>query len=106
MSKPIDLQIPHRLGRAEAKRRMSANIGKLQSFFPGGAEVSSSWAGDRLDLDIRALGQAVTATLDVEDSYVRLRLILPPLLAMAAAPIEAMLRSRGHELLEDHSSPS
>lgn len=103
MQQPIDVSIPHRLGREEAKRRIAGNIGKLQSHIPGGAGVTSSWTGDRLDLGVTALGQSVDAAITVEDSQVRVHIELPGMLGLFAAPIEAMLKSKGPELLEDHS---
>ena len=103
MTQPIDVSIPHKLGREEAKRRIAGNIGKLQSHIPGGAAVTSSWVGDRLDLGVTALGQTVDSAITVEEAQVRVHIELPGLLALFAAPIEAMLKAKGPELLEDHS---
>ena len=103
MQRPIDVSIPHKLGREEAKRRIASNIGGLRQHIPGGgAQVTSNWVGDRLDLGVTALGQSVDAAITVEDSQVRCHIELPGMLALFAAPIEAMLKSRGPELLEDH----
>lgn len=105
MTQPIDVSIPHKLGRDEAKRRIGANIGKLRHHIPGGAAVNSNWVGDRLDLGVTALGQTVDAALTVEESQVRVHIELPGMLGLFAMPIEAMLKSKGPELLEDHSKP-
>ena len=102
MAQPIDVQIPHRLGREEAKRRIAANIGKLQRHLPGPAEVRSAWAGDRLDMQVKMLGQQVAASMRVEETVVHCRIDLPDFLSFVAAPVEAMLRRVGPELLEDH----
>ena len=101
MSQPIQVDLPHRLGKDEARRRIANNIHKLESHIPGGAKVQSGWAGDQLNLDVRALGDAVTATIDVEESRVRLRVLLPGMLGMFAGPIQAMLQKKGDLLLED-----
>lgn len=102
MSKPIQIDLPHRLGRAEARRRIAANVHKLADHVPGGsAKVEPRWDGDRLDLAVAALGQSVEAVIEVEESFVRCRIVLPLMLAMFARPIEAMLKARGPELLED-----
>jgi len=101
MAQPIDVSVPHKLGREEAKRRIAANIGKLQDHIPGGAGVTSNWVGDRLDLGISALGQNVDASITVEETQARVHVELAGMLAMFAAPIEAMLKARGHDLLED-----
>ena len=52
MSGPISVDLPHRLGAEEAKRRIGANIGSLAGHLPSGAQVRSSWQGDRLKLGI------------------------------------------------------
>ena len=104
MNKPVVVDLPHRLGADEAKARMQRGIGKLKDHIPGGnAEVQSSWQGDRMNLSVKAMGQEVSGHIDVHETKVRLELMLPPLLAMLAGPIEAMLRNRGTEMLEDRS---
>ena len=102
MQKPIQVDLPHNLGRDEARRRIANNIHKLKEHIPGGgAQVESAWQGDDLDLAINALGQAVSAKIGVEDTKVRVAVMLPGMLAMFAGPIEAMLQKKGNVLLED-----
>jgi putative polyhydroxyalkanoate system protein len=102
MQKPIQVDLPHQLGRDEARRRIANNIHKLKEHIPGGsAEVESAWQGDELDLAINALGQAVSAKIGVEETKVRVAVMLPGMLAMFAGPIEAMLQKKGNVLLED-----
>lgn len=103
MTQPIDVDLPHSLGKDEARRRISNNIHKLQEHIPGGAKVQSGWAGDQLNLDIAAMGQAVTATIDVMESKVHLRVLLPGMLGMFSGMIQAGLQKKGGALLEDHS---
>jgi hypothetical protein len=103
-SKPMIVDLPHRLGADEAKRRMQGGIGKLKDHVPGGAaEVDSRWDGDRMYLNVRAMGQEVSGHIDVFETKVTLELMLPPLLAMLADKIEGVLRRRGADLLEDKS---
>jgi hypothetical protein len=104
MQQPVQVDLPHKLGREEARRRIASNIHKLEHQIPGGAQVSSSWQGDELSLAVRAMGQAVDATIMVEEAQVRCKLMLPPMLAMLARPIEAMLRNKGSDLLLDDKS--
>ena len=98
-TQPIHVDLPHKLGKAEARRRIADNIHKLTSFIPGGAAVTHQWQGDRLDLDIAAMGQSVTARVEVEEALLRVHVALPGLLGMMARPIEAALRAKGSELL-------
>ena len=102
MSQPIEVDLPHNLGKDEARRRIASNIHKLEQHIPGGANVQSGWAADQLNLDVHALGDSVKATIDVEESKVRVKVLLPGLLGMFAAPIQAMLQKKGNVLLEDH----
>lgn len=101
MSQPIQVDLPHNLGRDEARRRIANNIHKLKEHIPGGAAVTSHWVGDDLDLGINALGQSVDAKIGVEEAKVRVQVMLPGMLAMFAGPIEAMLQKKGNILLED-----
>ena len=102
MQKPIQVDLPHKLGRDEARRRIANNIHKLREHIPGGgAQVESQWQGDDLDMSIQAMGQAVSAKIGVEETKVRVAVMLPGMLAMFAGPIEAMLQKKGNVLLED-----
>ena len=105
MQRPLDVDLPHQLGREEARRRIAGNIHKLESHIPGGtSRVDSSWDGDTLNLQVHAMGQAVEAKIDVFETKVHCRILLPGMLSFFAAPIEAMLRQKGSSvLLEDHS---
>ena len=102
MTQPIDVAVPHKLGREEARRRIAANIGSLQNQIPGAANVTSNWVGDRLDLGITAMGQSVDASITVEETQARVHVELSGMLAMLAAPIAAALKAKAPELLEDH----
>lgn len=102
MQQPIQVDLPHKLGREEARRRIANNIHKLKDHIPGGgAHVDSSWSGDELDLKVQALGQSVDTRIGVEETRVRVQVMLPGMLAMFAKPIEAMLQKKGSVLLED-----
>lgn len=102
MSQPIEVDLPHNLGKDEARRRIANNIHRLHEHIPGGAHVESGWTGDQLNLRVTALGDSVQSTIDVEETKVRVRVLLPGLLGMFGGPIHAMLASKGNLLLEDH----
>ncbi|HZU52116.1 MAG TPA: polyhydroxyalkanoic acid system family protein [Sphingomicrobium sp.] len=103
MTQPIDVDLPHNLGKEEAKRRIGSNIHKLEQHIPGGAQVQSGWSGDQLNLQIAALGEAVNATIDVRETTVHLKVLLPGMLGMFSSLIQATLQKKGNILLEDHS---
>ena len=105
MSQPIDVDLPHKLGKEEAKRRIGGNIHKLRDHIPGGGNVSSRWEGDTLKLSVAAMGDAINADLTVYDNRVHCHFELPGLLGMFAQPIAAMLKAKGSDiLLEDKRS--
>ncbi|HEV2865942.1 MAG TPA: polyhydroxyalkanoic acid system family protein [Allosphingosinicella sp.] len=106
MTTPIQVDLPHRLGAEEARRRIDGGMGRLKDFIPGGGEVQSAWTGDRLDLQVTAMAQTVTAQLDVRDTFVRVELVLPPSLAFFRPAVEAALRRKGGDLLENRSGSS
>lgn len=104
MTQPIEVDLPHNLGKDEARRRIANNVHKLKEHIPGGAQVQSGWTGDQMNLDVAAMGQSVTATVDVQESKVRLKVLLPPMLGMFSGMIQAALQKKGDVLLEDHRS--
>lgn len=101
MATPIQVDLPHKLGAAEAKRRIEGGIGRLKDFVPGTTAVRSAWTGDRLGLQVSAMGQEVNAQIDVRDTLVHVEMLLPPALAFFGKAIEAALRKKGTDLLED-----
>lgn len=100
---PVTIDVPHRLGRDGARARMQARVGELASHMPGGvAEVASSWPGPyEMALEIGAMGQRVSARLEVLDTLVRVHLTLPPMLAFFSGMIGAAVREGGAKLLDD-----
>ncbi|HVH37989.1 MAG TPA: polyhydroxyalkanoic acid system family protein [Sphingomicrobium sp.] len=103
MSQPIQVDLPHKLGKEEARRRIAGNVHKLKDHIPGGADVQSVWNGDQLRLDIGAMGQSVSAAIDVMEDKVHLQVVLPGMLGMFSGVIQAALQKKGSVLLEDHS---
>ena len=103
MSQPIEVELPHNLGKDEAHRRIANNVHRLEEHFPGGSRIESGWAGDQLNLRIHALGDCVDSTIDVEETKVRVKMLLPGVLGMFSGVIQGALQKKGSVLLEDHS---
>ena len=104
MTQPIDIDLPHNLGKDEARRRIANNIHKLEQHIPGGASVQSGWTGDQLNLQVAAMGEAVNATIDVQETKVHLTVLLPGMLGMFSGIVQAALQKKGSVLLEDHTA--
>lgn len=100
MTAPIEIDLPHRLGRAAARARIEAGIGKLASFIPGGTVREQRWEGDTLVLTIEAMAQRVGARLTVLDDKIHAVFDLPPFLALFAEKIRAKLQKDAPKLLE------
>ncbi|WP_375401942.1 polyhydroxyalkanoic acid system family protein [uncultured Sphingomonas sp.] len=100
MTAPVEVDLPHKLGQAEARRRIERGFGKLAGWIPGGQVSRHAWEGDTLVFTVEAMGQRVAARLDVEETLVHARLELPAMLAMFAGQIQAALKANGPKLLE------
>ena len=94
--------IPHSLGKAEVRRRLTARTPDLAGFIPGGfAQVDHGWIDeDHMRLTVGALGQSIESRLDVEDHQVVVNVDLPPQLAFVGAAIEAGIRNQATKLLK------
>lgn len=103
MAQPLIVDLPHRLGREEARRRIAGGTGRLTDHLPPGADVSSEWSGDVLDLRVSAMGQEVSARIDVQEAIVRVEMVLPAALSFFKRAIEAAVRRKGADMLEDRS---
>jgi hypothetical protein len=97
---PIELDLPHQLGRAAARARIESGIGKLASFVPGGTVSEHHWDGDTLSFAVEAMGQRVASRLTVFEDKVHATFDLPPFLALFADQIRAKLEKEGPKLLK------
>jgi hypothetical protein len=104
MAAPLIVDLPHRLGAEEAKRRIARGMERLSGQVPGGARVESGWTGNRLDLDVTAMAQRVSASIEVNEADVRIELAMPAALRFLTPAIEAAIRRKGAAMLEDRSS--
>jgi len=99
MSAPLVVSIPHRLGREEARRRLKAGLTRAATSIPVLKVDEERWQDNRMVFRVRALGQAATGHLDVEDDHVRLEVTLPWLLQRFAEVAQAAIQNRGRLLL-------
>jgi hypothetical protein len=99
MSKSMVVTIPHELGAAEARRRIADGLGPLQQSLAGKLTSDVQWNGNHADIKVGALGQKVTAQLDIEATQVRVEVQLPFLLAALANKIQPYLQKSGTDML-------
>ncbi|WP_298811293.1 polyhydroxyalkanoic acid system family protein [uncultured Sphingomonas sp.] len=100
MTQPIEVDLPHRLGKAAAKQRIEGGFGKLAGFIPGGHVAEHQWTGDTLHFVAEGMGQRVAVRLDVGDSNVHASFELPGFLSMFGEQLRAKLQKEGPKLLE------
>jgi hypothetical protein len=106
MSQPIVVTLPHRLGKAEAVRRLQASFSDAQSSSGSLFVFKNQWSGDHLDFRASFLGQSTTGTVDVAEDHVRLEVQLPWLLSMLANKTKALVEKQGKLMLEKPVKPS
>jgi hypothetical protein len=101
VSERVTVLVSHRLGKAEAVRRLKEGFarskGQLGALVTMDHEV---WEGDTLRFAMRALGQTATGTIDVLEDALRIEVALPWLLAKAANRLLPILRKETALLLE------
>jgi Putative polyhydroxyalkanoic acid system protein (PHA_gran_rgn) len=106
MSQPIVVTLPHRLGKAEALRRLQGSFRDAQSSGAGLMVFKNQWSGDHMDFRASLLGQSTTGTVDVAEDHVRLEVQLPWLLSLLANKAKALVEKQGKLLLEKPVRPS
>ena len=101
MSDNVTLIVGHRLGKAEALRRVKEGLSHTHgNLGPMIAMENATWEGDTVRFGIRALGQTAKARIDVLDDALRVEVSLPWLLAKAAKRLLPILRKETAGLLE------
>jgi Putative polyhydroxyalkanoic acid system protein (PHA_gran_rgn) len=101
MNAPLVVEIPHRLGKEEAIRRLKGGLGRASAQYGKVLQVHEEiWSGDRLSFRVEALRQMASGTVDVRDENVRIEVTLPWLLARLANGIQAAIRKSGTLMLE------
>jgi hypothetical protein len=101
MSKPVVVNVPHDLGRDEARRRLEGGFGRIREQIGGKAlAFEERWEGERLHFNAGAFGQKVSGRVDVLDKSVRIEVDLPWILASIAEKLQGRLQKAGTLLLE------
>ncbi|PZA09077.1 polyhydroxyalkanoic acid synthase [Rhodopseudomonas palustris] len=100
MSAPLVVSIPHRLGRAEARRRLQTGLSRAAINVPVLKVDEETWRGDQMLFRVRALGQVAAGHVDVAEDHVRLEVHLPWLLQKFADAAKVVIQKRGHLMLD------
>ena len=101
MSDTVSVVIGHRLGKAEAVRRIKESFARNNSHLGAlFAMEKETWEGDTLRFRMRVLGQTAAASIQVLEDALRVEVSLPWLLAKAAQRLLPILRKEATLLLE------
>jgi hypothetical protein len=96
----MDIDIPHSLGKDEAKRRIEHGLPKVEQHIPGGGTVTAAWPSDyRLDMTITAMAQIIPVVLTIEEDRVRGAVSVPMLMKMMSGPISEFVKTSVQKVL-------
>lgn len=95
----LDVSVPHRLGKEEARRRIASGIGRISAgSLP--MTVSEKWQGDRLDFTVNVMGQSVNGWATVAEDRADFHVKLPWLLAKLASKLRPQLEQKARDVLK------
>jgi hypothetical protein len=100
MSNPIELDIPHQLGKAVVRERLDGGIDKIGRMIPGGAKVTHGWEGDTMNFTVEAVGQSMRCSATVFDDKVHAIVDLPGFLGLFASKIRDAIQAEAPKLLK------
>ena len=107
MASPLQFDIPHTLGRDEAKRRIEAGLPKLERHIPGGGTVEATWKSDyQLAMKISTMGQTVSTDLLIEDATIKASVVVPMMLAMIGGAISGFVKTSAEKMLAPPKDPT
>ena len=98
MARPLIVSIPHSVGQEEAMRRL--RFARATANLPILKFDEQTWTDHHMSFKARAIGQAVSGTVDVGESDVRLEVQLPWLLQRFAELVQTRFKERTTVLLE------
>ncbi len=106
MENAIVITVPHRLGAAEAKRRIAERMEILRrDFLAKFAQTEAHWNGDTADVRVVAFGQTVTGTICVMSDSLRIEVQLPWFLAALTGRIQGVLKNNAEDTLRIGHTP-
>jgi hypothetical protein len=105
MPKTVSIILPHNLPQAEVRVRIDSALAEMRRVYPAYAgTLQETWAGDRMDFSLSAMGQAVTGRIDVLPATLKVEIDLPMFLAMLADAIRNRVETEGRKLLSGPKS--
>jgi hypothetical protein len=101
MGKTVSVDVPHKLGVAEAKRRIQTGLAALKEKYASHlSALEIDWAEDRADFKFGVMGQTVVGALEIFADFVRVSIELPWALALIAEKAKGLIAHRTAEALQ------
>lgn len=100
MTHPVSIDIPHKLGKAEARDRLDKGVDKIGNYVPGGGKVQHHWVDDTLHFTVAAMGQSIACRVGVFEDKVHADIDLPPVLGLFANKIKGVFGNALPKLLK------
>ena len=97
MGQPVTVNIPHKLGLAEARSRIGAGVHTLGESVPGATVTDHHWEEDTMHCTLAVMGQRIGGEMQVREDEVYAIFDLPPLLAMLRQQAEGKASERSTE---------
>ncbi|MXP13171.1 hypothetical protein GRI44_00090 [Altererythrobacter confluentis] len=94
--------VPFDIPRETVRDRLRNRSHEIANHIPGGmAEVMTDWPSeDRMNLTVRAMGQDLKGTVDIEDSQLVFQIALPMALSFIEPMIAGAIKHQGQKLLK------
>ncbi|MDZ7895590.1 MAG: polyhydroxyalkanoic acid system family protein [Sphingobium sp.] len=97
----MEIDIPHGLGKDEAKRRIEQGLPKLEQHIPGGGSLAASWPSPyALEMTISAMGQKIPIKLDVLDDKLAGDVSVPVFLKMMSGQVAEFVKTSAGKMLD------
>jgi len=107
MARTITVNVPHALGRAEARRRVDEGFEVIEGSLTTGVRslvtVKRQWEGDCLAVEVRALFQRTSGRIEILEDAVQMHFDVPELLAAIADRVRSRLAEQTAKLLAKES---
>ena len=96
----LEMSIPHKLSREEAKRRIQDLLPKMKADYGEQIkDLQEEWTGDTVRFSFSVMGFPVSGTLSINESSVDLDGNLPFAAAFFKGKIKSVIETKAQEIL-------
>lgn len=94
--KPLEVRVPHRLGRDEMRRRLDQGVARAREQYADTVgEIDARWSGDdRMEVNVTVMGMGIDGAIDVYAEEVLVTVELPAMASLFAGQIRDGIQER------------